>query len=775
MPMNLDVLDWLDEVVYIADMETQDLLYMNDKGRTYYNIVGNQYLGQKCYHLLQQLDSPCPFCSSSSLCEESFYQYERYSEPLDRYFCIKSKKITHQGRPCRLELAADITDSKRASARSQQHYQALMISLLGTVCRLDETCQRVDWYNDSYLDFIGYTKEQFENELKCGLGYLHPEDLCRVPDIAEQTRSTGQPVSVTIRFSRSDGEPRTMLATLAHCHDTDNNPCFYSMGVDITDYTRQQEAEGKSLLEALEAAKKANQAKSRFLSRMSHELRTPLNGIIGMAHVASISEGSPGVQRELQQKISASAKYLLTLFNDILDISNIETNSFSLTPRPFLLADLLSDISALYALEARERKIAATLTLDYFPEESFYADMQRLKQVLGNLLSNALKFTSPGGTVNLHTRRYALEPGTAWVEFTVRDSGTGISREFMEHIYTVFEQEDATSTSRIQGVGLGLPISKHIINLMRGTLDIRSAKDVGTECVVRVPLGLLPQWHAEISSQYREHLASIRLLLVDDVRSCANMTRVVAVLGMPLDTALSGVEALEMLAQAEQRGQPYTVCMANDAIPDLATSGLAEWGRNRKDHPDTQYAVSCNLLTCMQSIRLQESRSTEIKRLCKPYLISTLLDALHAWGLAPQREEREEIVYDFSGKRVLLVEDNGINREVASELLSRTCNFSVDTAEDGQKAVDMFSAHPTGYYDLVLMDIRMPVMDGLEATRRIRANATCGGHEVPIVALSANAFDEDRERSRQSGMNAHMAKPIDMNALCPVLARLLVD
>lgn len=774
--MKAHVLDWLDEIVYIVDIDSYELVYMNNKCRELTGVGDNPYLGKKCYKLLQGKETPCSFCTTHHLQEDKFYEWEFYRESIDRYYHIKDKRIFFEGRPCRFEMAVDITEIKKQMLHREKHHQALVSSLMGPICRVSEDGLRIIWYDDKFLGCIGYTKEQFEAELGGGLGYVHAEDRTLASNMIEEARTKDTPVLNSVRMIKRDGTQITMLVTVVCNKEVDNSLSFYSMGVDITDYADRLEAERASLHVALEAAKKANLAKSRFLSRMSHELRTPLNGIIGMAQVGAVSTGNENIQKELHRKINSSGKYLLTLLNDILDISNIESNtSLELHPRDFLLGDLLGEISAIYAIEASDRTVNFSITLDYFPEEALFADFMRLKQVLGNLLSNAFKFTPPGGTVALHVRRTAFEPGKMWIEFAVQDSGPGISSEFMDRIFNLFEQEDTSTTTANKGIGLGLTISKRVVDGMGGTLEIESNQDTGTRCVVCVPLQVKKSWYSSLAPDTRSRLSGLRVLIADTETGCANMEAIAKVLDLRLDTAHSGAEAMELLHTAKAKGFPYAVCVFQAGLQDLVSSGLdklTKCSNIQHVRGATHFLPACDVLE-RQEIR-SNTTAPQKEVLHKPYMASALVQALSLTGvLAPQTEARTDNKFDFKGKILLLVEDNAINREVATELLSKTCNFTVESAENGQVAVDMFGERPNGYFDLVLMDICMPVMDGLEAARRIRANAQKGGDAVPIVALSANAFDEDKESSRQSGMNAHLPKPMDMSVLCPVLANLL--
>lgn len=635
--------DWyfnvFDEYVYISDVETYELLYMNKVCCDHAKQGAQEYQGKKCYKVLQGLDSPCPFCNNHLLSEDSIYKWEYTNELFGGHFSIKDKLIDWNGRKARIEIAVNISDYKEEVLATELKMYSMLMSIPGGVCEmLADGSYTIIWHNEHFLQLIGYTAEQFEEELHSQAGYVHPDDFELAVQVMERVRESGQPMVLEMRITQRNGTILSLLTSLSFKQGRAGQPdTFYSVGIDITEYKREIERSAHALQNALEGAQQASQAKGRFLSRMSHEIRTPLNAVIGMASIASMSLDNEEVLRSCHRKIDSSAKYLLSLINDILDVSRIESGKLELSSQVFSLDDFLSDLKSMFALQAQEQEICFILKSEMAEAMHLLGDPLRFKQVVVNLLSNALKFTPAGGEVLLKVGELSCENSILWMEIVVKDTGMGISQDAQNRIFETFEQQDSAITSRFGGSGLGLAISKHIVDLMGGTIAVRSELGVGSCFVVQVPFGLQKQ-------------------------------------------------------------------------PVLASS-------------------------------VENVQSTE--------------------------------EFDFSGKRVLVVEDNELNQEIIVTLLEAR-GLNVEVAANGRKAVDALQANPPGYFDLILMDICMPVMDGLTATRAIR-HMPCKDANIPIIALSANAFEEDRRRSLDSGMDGHVSKPLDMeelySAMCTVLTR----
>lgn len=624
--------DWyfnlFDELVYISDVDTYELLYMNKACCRVSKQGPEEYKGKKCYKVLQGRDAPCNFCNNHLLSDDSIYKWEYTNEVFGRHFAIKDKLITWEGKKARIELAVDITDYKEELLATELRMYAILMSIPGGVCEvLGDGSFTILWHNEHFLQLIGYTAEQLEDELHGQAGYVHPDDLELTASVMNRVQETGQPAVIEMRIIRRDGSERNLLTSLCYKHARGELPdTFYSVGIDITDYKREIERSARALQDALEGAQQASQAKGRFLSRMSHEIRTPLNAVIGMASIASMSLDNKDALCACHKKIDSSAKYLLSLINDILDVSRIESGKLELFQQVFSFRDFLSDIQSLFSMQAQEQRIHFSVEMEPFTNDFFNGDPLRFKQVIVNLLSNALKFTPAEGEVQLKVRELSHKDTIVWVEVSVLDTGMGISDEAQSRIFDTFEQQDSAITSRFGGSGLGLSISKHIVELMGGTLSVRSDLGLGSCFTVLVPLTAHEQ-------------------------------------------------------QAQDASQ----------VTDAAKE------------------------------------------------------------------------YDFIGKRVLVVEDNELNQEILVALLEAH-NWTVELAGNGREALDIMQAKPLGYFSVVLMDICMPVMDGLTATRAIR-HLPHADADIPIIALSANAFEEDRQRSLESGMDGHISKPVNIDEL----------
>ena len=383
----------------------------------------------------------------------------------------------------------DVTDLKKETANTEFKMTSMIQSIPGGICQVaDEGEYAVLWYNDKFLEIIGYTDQQFTAELRGKVRYVHPDDMLTVAAVMQEAKRTGSTKTMEMRIVRRDGEIRTLMTTLSHMGGGDGAPVYYSVGIDITEYKRQQERDRKKLENALEMARQASQTKSRFLSRMSHEIRTPLNAVIGMTDIASRSEGDKKVLRNCLRKIDSAANYLLSLINDVLEVSRIESGKLTLSEKSFSLPDFLYDIADLFSAEADRKQIDFDIDVDVFPEEQFWGDPLHLKQIFVNLLANAFKFTEAGGRISLGVRKLNRSGGTTRLEFSVADTGIGMKPEFLDRIFNAFEQETNDTTIRYGGSGLGLSICKHLTELMGGSIEVSSREGEGSVFKVRLPL-----------------------------------------------------------------------------------------------------------------------------------------------------------------------------------------------------------------------------------------------------------------------------------------------
>ena len=538
----------------------------------------------------------------------------------------------------------------------------------------------------------------------------------------------------------------------------------------LSDRTADKEV-NQALSDAVATAQSASRAKSDFLTNMSHDIRTPMNAIIGFTTLAVTNIDDTERVRDYLTKTLASSRHLLSLINDILDMSRIESGRLHLEESEVSLSEVLHDIKTIVGGQVHAKQLELYMDALDVTDEDVCCDRTRLEQILLNLLSNAVKFTPAGGTVSVRVRQLAgTQHGCAQYEFRVRDTGIGMSAAFAKRIFEPFERERTSTVSRIQGTGLGMAITRNIVDMMGGTIEVQTEQGRGTEFIIRLPLRLQTGRRRE---ERIEELAGLKALVVDDdFNTCDSVTKLLTRVGMRAEWTLSGREAVLRARQSIELGDPCRAYIIDWRLPDM--NGIEVTRRIRSLNDDTPIII----LTAYDWSDIEaEARAAGVTAFCsKPMFLSDLRDALlTATGHAPKAAEPDvlpEAQADFRGRRVLLVEDNELNREIAVEILHEY-GFLVDTAENGAIAVDKVRSSPADRYDLVLMDIQMPVMDGYTATRRIRALNDPARAAVPIVAMTANVFEEERKRAFDCGMNAFLSKPLVIEALIAVLRDIL--
>jgi PAS domain S-box-containing protein len=534
----------------------------------------------------------------------------------------------------------------------------------------------------------------------------------------------------------------------------------------LTDVTEiyEQEREAREKLEtALIAAKQASSAKSNFLSRMSHEIRTPLNGIIGMDTIAAQSVDNPEKVADCVAKIGLSARYLLSLINDILDMSRIESGKMLLKNEKFLFSDLISGINTMIYNQTKSKGLDYECIVSSEISEAYVGDVMKLQQVLLNILGNAVKFTKTG-KITLDIRPVSGKGNHSVVRFVVNDTGIGIREDHLEKIFSPFEQEDTTTTTVFGGTGLGLAITKNLVNLMGGSIGVRSIVGIGSEFTVDVPLTIDESVFVQPASDL--HFDKMSALVVDDdLIVCEQTERILRDIGMTGEWVTSGAEAVSRVRANHEKSVYYNYILIDWKMPDM--DGLETTRAIRRIvGPD----VTIIIISAYdwESIELEAKAAGANLLISKPLLKNSLISAFQRTRGQEEPKALENRTFDFTGRRVLVAEDNQINSEIAKTLLEEK-NFTVETTVNGLKAMELFLKNPAGYYDAILMDIRMPLMDGLQAAVNIRHCDKPDAKTVPIIAMTANAFDEDVERSRAAGMNAHLSKPIDPEYMYVVL------
>ncbi len=524
----------------------------------------------------------------------------------------------------------------------------------------------------------------------------------------------------------------------------------------------------EALREALSAAERANQAKTAFLSNMSHEIRTPMNAIIGLNNIALNDPTASDSVKGYLEKIGDSARHLLGIINDILDMSRIESGRMTISRETFSFPRALEQVNTIISGQCREKGLDYDCQIRGHVDDYYIGDAMKLKQVLINILGNAVKFTPPGGEVRFIIQEGARYDGMVTLQFTVQDTGIGINAEYLPHIFDPFSQEDSSSTSRYGSTGLGMPITKSIVELMNGQIDVQSEKGVGTTFTVMVTLGESREKDIEADDDGLDPRA-LSVLVIDDDRVALEHAQIIlGQIGISCDTAESGWEGVDKVRVRHGRREDYNLILVDWRMPEM--DGIEATRHIRAIvGQDTPIII----LTAFNWDEVaDEARTAGVDTfVTKPLFAGSVMDQFRE---AFRRKNALPVksAVDLRGRRVLLAEDVAVNAEIMVMVLSMR-EIEVEHAGNGRIAVEMFEGHEPGYYDVILMDMRMPEMDGLEATRIIRSMDRADAKAIPIVALTANAFDEDVQRSMQAGLNAHLSKPVGPDTLFETLEGLI--
>lgn len=663
------------------------------------------------------------------------------------------------------ESAFDATANPRLNTIDE--YDTLMNSIGVSVSkhRLDENFT-VLWANDSYYSSTGYSKEEYHRLFKSVGNYYegYEEEYEKIASALRTALEHGeQRYYATCRMPVKGGSCHWIQIVGTFTDDyIDGCRVIYSTFQDITslmEHVEQEHAKIQSdLEEALRREKRANMAKSDFLSRMSHDIRTPMNAIAGMTEIAAAHLDNPVRMKDCLRKISLSSQHLLSLINDVLDMSKIESGKMAVSMSPLFLPELTEDIVTIMRPEYEEKDLDFSVRLNNVRHEYFFSDSLRIRQVFINILSNACKFTPRGGSVTVDVEeKPEISPETARFTFTFTDTGIGIAPDFLKHIFEVFTREEDSRVDKTEGSGLGMAIAKRIVELLGGTISVTSQQGKGSAFTVDLPLKI------DTSKMEDLKLPEARVLVADDDQCAAEYAlHVLRECGAAADSAFSGNEAVDKVAEAYRRGAGYDAVILDWKMPGMDGKQTAALIREKMGDALPIMMISAYDWSDIEEEVLKLGVSGFLQ---KPLFRSTLVRSLERCLMGESViGSIERPVYDFSGKTFLVVEDNELNLEIAQEFLA-SAGAVVESARNGELGLGMFASSPEFYYDLILMDVQMPVMDGYTATRRIREIDRRDAAGIPILAMTADAFTEDVEMAREAGMNGHLSKPLNMEWL----------
>ena len=640
-------------------------------------------------------------------------------------------------------------------------FQKLSMNVDAVFLMLDAKTYHADYVSPNVENLLGITVEQIRKDIRI-LGKLHMADQEKnyLEEIKVHEQREGDFEYVHLKT----GEKR-WFHNIAMGSEVNGKKKYILVMSDRTADWKMNQA----LSEAVRAAETANRAKSTFLSNMSHDIRTPMNAIIGFTTLAVSNIDDKKRVRDYLGKIISSSNHLLSLINDILDMSRIESGKIHLEETQVSLADVLHDLKTIISGQIYAKQLDLYMDAMDVTNEDVYCDKTRLNQVLLNLLSNAVKFTPAGGTVSVRLKQFPVAvKGSGLYEIRVKDNGIGMSQEFVKKLFSPFERERTSTVSRTQGTGLGMAITKNIVDMMGGTIEVQTEQDKGTEFIVRLPFRIQAEQH---HTEKIAELEGLKALVVDDdFNTCDSVTKMLVRIGMRSEWTLSGKEAVLRARQSMELGDAFHAYIIDWRLPDM--NGIEVTRQIRSLGDDTPIII----LTAYDWSDIEvEARAAGVTAFCaKPLFMSDIRDTLMT-VIGQMQAEAEDTSFpaagsDFRGKCILLVEDNELNSEITVEILNGY-GCQVDTAENGAEAVEKIKNSKPGNYDLVLMDVQMPVMNGYEATKQIRALNDPVLAGITIIAMTANAFDEDRRKALECGMDGFLTKPIVIEELMDILQK----
>ena len=645
-------------------------------------------------------------------------------------------------------------------------FKKLSLNVDDVFLMLDAETAKVDYVSPNIERLLGIPWKEARQDARV-LAALHPKDSPDRDKNYLEGLLSGQQREWDDEYVHLETGERRWFHIVAMGSDVEGRTKHILV---MSDRTADRQV-NQALSDAVAAAETANRAKSTFLSNMSHDIRTPMNAIIGFTTLAISNIDDKDRVKDYLTKTLASSNHLLSLINDVLDMSRIESGKIHLEEVEVNLSDVLHDLKTIVSGQIYAKQLEFYMDAMDVTDEDVYCDKTRLNQILLNLLSNAIKFTPAGGTVSVRVRQLAGKVrGCGQYEFRIKDNGIGMSQEFAQKIFEPFERERTSTVSRIQGTGLGMAITKNIVDMMGGTIKVQTAQGKGSEFIICLPMRTQDE-HRPVEKI--TELEGLKALVVDDdFNTCDSVTKMLVKVGMRAEWTLSGKEAVLRARQSIEMSDVYHAYIIDWRLPDM--NGIEVTRQIRSLHDDTPIII----LTAYDWSDIEvEAKAAGVTAFCsKPMFMSDLRETLMSALGQNQTDAAQELLpqknADFKGRRILLVEDNELNREIAQEIL-REYGFRVDTAENGAVAVEKVCTAAPGSYDLVLMDVQMPVMDGYTATRKIRALDDPARAKLPILAMTANAFDEDRRNALESGMNGFLSKPIVIGDLVQELRKIL--
>ena len=699
---------------------------------------------------------------------------------LERETSDAENRVKQQELEQRLALQGQLLEEEKRRTRQDQMITAMAsdyrsvyhvdIDKNDAVCIRSDPTDAAQIPEDTHFPYL----EQFTEYGRLYVDAEYLDGFLRFidPRNVKETLAT-EPIIAYRYLARRDGKEyyeMLRMAGVRHPGDREDH-LVHAVGVGFTvidTEMRETLQRSEMLAEALKTAEEANRAKTAFLSNMSHEIRTPMNAIIGLDNIALNDPTISDTTRDHLEKIGTSAKHLLGIINDILDMSRIESGRMVIKSEEFSFAKTMAQVNTIISGQCRDKGLEYDCRVIGKVDDYYIGDDMKLRQVMINILGNAVKFTPEGGTVTFTVEETARYHGKSTLRMVIRDTGIGMSEEFLPKIFEAFAQEDSSSTNKYGSTGLGMPITKSIVELMNGNIEVQSKKGEGTTFIVTVTL-LESEREAGAEDHDVIHPDDLCVLVIDDDPiACEHAEVVLGQVGISCEKALSGAEGLEMAKLRYARREPYNLILVDWRMPDM--DGI-ETTKKLREAVGNEIPVIILTSYSWDDIADEAIAAGVDTFVAKPLFAGSVLDEFRE-AFQKKNEQLVKRTADLKGRRVLLAEDVAVNAEIMMMVLSMR-EMEAEHAENGRIAVEMFGASAPGYYDAILMDMRMPEMDGLEATRRIRAMDRPDAKEIPIIALTANAFDEDVQRSLQAGLNAHLSKPVEPEALFTTLEGLI--